>query len=286
MRVVVPGTIGRISAIAFALALLATPPVAAANREHQQMMADIRMLQEQNQQLQVVLAALSDALKAISTRIDDQAAQTQKGFADQRLLVDTLAGELRVVREKIDDGNVRIASLRQEVEAVRLSIPMMPVSPPPEGTEPGSVVDPATAPPPAAPVLSPAAGMAPQRLYDTAYADFASGQWGLAIQGFDAYIRSFPRSELAERAQFYIAESYDLDGKPEQAIAAYDQVIANYPAGEQAPFAYYKRGLLLARLGQVDRARESWETAIEKYPDSDASRLAKQRLDQLRRPGR
>jgi tol-pal system protein YbgF len=283
MRPLVPGT-GVVAAVVCALVTSVAAPAGAANREHQQMMADIRMLQEQNQQLQVTLLALSDALKAITTRIDDQSAQTRKAFADQRLLVDTLTGELRVVREKIDDSNVRIASLRQEVEAVRLSIPVMPAGGTPE-TPPAEGVDPAVVPSPA-PLPSPVAGMAPQRLYDTAYADFASGQWGLAIQGFEAYIRSFPRSDLAERAQFYIAESYDLDGKPEQAITAYDQVIANYPAGEQAPFAYYKRGLLLARLGQVERARESWETTIQKYPDSDASRLAKQRLDQLRRPGR
>jgi len=273
-----------VAAVVCALVTSVAVPAGAANREHQQMMADIRMLQEQNQQLQVTLLALSEALKTITARIDDQSAQTRKAFADQRLLVDTLTGELRVVREKIDDSNVRIASLRQEVEAMRLSIPLAPVGPAPE-TEPTEGADPGVAPP-ASPLPSPVAGMAPQRLYDTAYADFASGQWGLAIQGFEAYIRSFPRSDLAERAQFYIAESYDLDGKPEQAIAAYDQVIANYPAGEQAPFAYYKRGLLLARLGQVERARESWETTIKKYPDSDASRLAKQRLDQLRRPGR
>ncbi|MCL4845942.1 MAG: tetratricopeptide repeat protein [Acidobacteria bacterium] len=283
MRPLVPGPVV-VAAVVCALVSGVAAPAGAANREHQQMMADIRMLQEQNQQLQVTLLALSDALRAITARIDDQSAQTQKAFADQRLLVDTLTGELRVVREKIDDSNVRIASLRQEIEAVRLSIPMMPAGGAPE-TAPVEGADPTATPPPA-PLPSPVAGMAPQRLYDTAYADFASGQWGLAIQGFEAYIRSFPRSDLAERAQFYIAESYDLDGKPEQAITAYDQVIANYPTGEQAPFAYYKRGLLLARLGQVERARESWETTIQKYPDSDASRLAKQRLDQLRRPGR
>ena len=40
-------------------------PAHAANREHQQLMADIRMLQEQSQQLQLVLASLADTLKAL-----------------------------------------------------------------------------------------------------------------------------------------------------------------------------------------------------------------------------
>ena len=46
---------------------------------------------------------------------------TRKAFADQKLLVDTISSDLRVVREKVDDTNVRISSLSQEVEALRLA---------------------------------------------------------------------------------------------------------------------------------------------------------------------
>ncbi len=66
-------------------------------------------------------------------------------------------------------------------------------------------------------------------------------------------------------------------------MAAYDQVIANYPASTKMPDAYYKRGLALNALGQVDRARESWEFVLKNFPNSDAGRLARQRLDQLQK---
>ena len=46
-------------------------PAAAVDREHQQLEADIRMLQEQAQQLQQMLSGLGDALKQLNTRIDD-----------------------------------------------------------------------------------------------------------------------------------------------------------------------------------------------------------------------
>ena len=94
-------------------AALATP-AAAANKEHQQLMADIRMLQEQSQQLQNLLGQLGEALKAVNTRLDDQANANRKAFADQKLIIDTLSSDLRVVREKVDDNNVRIGSLTQE----------------------------------------------------------------------------------------------------------------------------------------------------------------------------
>src|SRR5574341_2622450 len=111
-------------ALAFVVGLAA--PAAAQNRREMQMMADIRMLQEQTQQLQqqmqTAITTLTDALKAINGRIDEQNNATRKGFADQKLVVDELANNLRAIKERVDDTNVRIGSLSQEVEALRLSI--------------------------------------------------------------------------------------------------------------------------------------------------------------------
>jgi tol-pal system protein YbgF len=277
----------RRTAVATSLVLITVAgPAAAANREHQQMMAEIRMLQEQNQQLQLTLANLTRTIEAITARLDQQGETNRKAFADQRLLADGLAGDLRVVRERIDDTNVRLSSLSQEVEALRESIPMAPApvpTPGATGETPPAIEE---AAPPVLPAPNPAAGLSPQRLWEQAYADYASGQWSLAIQGFETFIRTFPKSEQADRAQRYVGESYLLDGKFEQAIAAYDKVIANYPTGTEVALAYYKRGLAQVRLGQNDRARESWETVIQRFPNSDAAILAKQGLDRLTRPGR
>ena len=51
----------RILMVVVLLAVTAVP-LPAANKEHQQMMADIRMLQEQTQMLQAQLAAVTEAL--------------------------------------------------------------------------------------------------------------------------------------------------------------------------------------------------------------------------------
>ena len=272
------------TSLALVLLTVCAVPAAGANREHQQLMADLRMLQEQTQQLQVTLGALAEALKTVTTRIDEQANANRKAFADQRLLIDTLTGDVRVVRERLDETNVRLSSLSQEVEAMRMSAASAPVAQPPTTEEGQSTSDPTAPTTPAAPPAT--AGLSPQRLYDTAYADFASGQWSLAIEGFEAYIKTFPRTEQADDAQLYIGEAYSLDGKFDQAVTAYDRVVSNYPTGDTAPLAYYKRGLALVRLGQADRARESWQTVIQKFPDTDASRLAKQGLERLGRPNR
>jgi tol-pal system protein YbgF len=284
-------TLRRWSVVAFAAAawavVTAAPSAAAASREQQQIMADLRMLQEQNQQLQLALAQLAETLRAVNGRLDQQSDASRRGFADQKLLVDTLTGDVRTLREKLDDTNVRISSLGQEVEALRTSMPPPPAFVEPTPADAAAATPPEGAPPPpAVPAVNPAAGLSPQRLWDQAYADYTAGQWALAIAGFETFIKTFPRHERADSAQYYVGESYLLDGRFDQAIAAYDRVIANFPSGDQVPFAFYKRGLAQARLGQTDRARESWETVIAKYPASDAAVMAKQGLDRLARPGR
>jgi len=270
------------------LAGAATAPLEAANKEHLQMMAELRILQQQTQLLQAHLTALTEALKAVSARLDEQAGADRKAFADQKLAVGGVATDLRVVREKVDESNVRLTSLSQEVEAVRVAQAATPPA-----VAPASPVDPAAAaqnPPPATPP-SPAPGLtnpgvSPQRLFESARADYYAGQWSLAIQGFETYIKTFPKSDLADDAQYYVGETYYSSGRFREAVAAYDRVISNYPSSNTLPDTYYKRGLALNSLGQIPQARESFDFVVKNYPDSDAGHLAKQALDRLSRSGK
>jgi tol-pal system protein YbgF len=262
-------------------------PAAAQSQRERQMMADIRMLQEQTQQLQqqVVSAVeqLTATLKAINSRIDEQAGATRKSFADQKLAVDQFGSDLRVVRERIDENNVRITSLAQEVEALRLAIPQFPQSSAP--VDPGAPVTPGMSPDtaPAQPAAVLAPGMSPQRLFNTALDDFTAGQWALCIDGFSTYLRNFSRTDQGDDAQWYIGECYQQDGKFTEAVDAYNRVITNFPKGDRVPDAYYKRGMALSAMGQTDRARESFETLMKSYPDHDMARMAKQQVDRLNR---
>lgn len=276
--------------LALALAIALVTPADAANREHQQLMADIRMLQEQSQQVQNLIGSLtgslSDGLKVMNARLDEQTSATRRALADQKLVIDNLSNDVRVIREKLDDNNVRIGSLTQEVGALRQSLQQLStrLRPTAEADAVGvgtpSVVSTVTA---GAQPPAPAIGMSPQKLWDTAYSDYTSGQWDLAIQGFDMYIKSFPKSDTADNAQVNIGNAYLNDGKPNRAVEAYDRAIRAYPGGDAIPEAYFKKGLAWQNLKDLDRAREAWEYAVKNFPDSDGGRISKQRLDQLRK---
>ena len=294
------GTALRI-AVVTGLVVGGATPAFAQRREMQQMAADIRILQEQTQLLHNALVGLTDALKAVNVRIDEQTGVNRKAFADGKLQADAMGGDLRVVRERVDDTNVRITSLSQEVEAMRLAIPPMAtmtvqVDPaaaaglpgdsaagaaPPVAGAPGTAAPPVVPPTTSAP--GPITAGSPMRVYETAWADYTAGNFDLAIEGFNGYVRSFPRSESADNAQYYVGESYFQRGKLAEAVAAFSRVISTYPKSDVLGVAYYKRGLCYERLNEPDRARESYDYVVKTLADSDAGRLAKQRLDALNR---
>src|SRR5688572_1694744 len=281
-------------AIFLALLLLLPMPAAAQNREHQQLAADVRMLQEQTQQMALTLAAqnqaLTEALKAITSRLDASNEAMRKGFADQRLLVDELSDAVGVIRERSDDTNVRIGALREELEALRATVQALQqvtLAPPApaEPLDPNAPVPATPAPAPAAPAtpIPSTAGLSPARLFEPARTDYFAGQYSSAILGFEAFLRAFPRSELADDAQFYIGESQFGQNQFADAVAAYNQVIQNYAGADKVPDAYYKRAVAQERLGQGDAARASYDTLVKSFPNTAAAGLARQSLDRLTR---
>jgi tol-pal system protein YbgF len=280
-----------LTAVALAFVLGLPSAASATDKAHQQLMAEIRMLQEQQQQLLQMIGGLADTLKVVTSKIDDQTGATRKAFADHKLQVDAVAEGVRILREKADDTNVRLSSMTQELEAMRQTIASLPAPAAPlaAGAERGA---PATPPSqtgapgvvtlPSNPAPTPGtANVSPSKMYENAFADYTAGDYDLAIVGFETYIKMFPRSEKADDAQLNIGNSLYGAGKNREAVAAYQKVISDYPQSDSVPVAYYKLGLTYEVLKQVDLAKKSYETVIQKYPTAYEAILARQRLDNL-----
>jgi len=263
------------------IALATTTPADAANKEHQQLMADIRMLQEQSQVLQNLLGQLNDALKGVNTRLDQQTEASRKAMADQKLVIDNLSNDVRVVREKLDDNNVRLGSLSQEVDALRQAVQQCIARPTAPALEPADAA--ATPAATVGPPTSPAVVASPTQMWDTAWADYTSGQYDLAVLGFDAYIKTFPKSDMADDAQVYICNAYLNDGKNDKAVEACDVAIRTYPKGNAIPEAYLRKGQAQLNLRDAGGARATWEALIRNFPDSAMAQMAQNRLNQLPR---
>ena len=275
-----------LGAATLAALLFAPVPAVAQDREQLQMLAELRMIQEQSGQLRALIAGLEASIAALTSKLDEQSNATRKGFADQKLQVDGLRDGVSVLREKIDDTNVRISTLTHEVETLRATIASQPQpaaqvdpnAPPVEPSEPGT----APATPPSAPALPPG-GMDAGRLFDTAMNDYLGGDYQLAIPGFEAYLRTYATAPNSAKAQYYIGEALFQLTRYQEAVTAYGRVIQTYAASTWVAEAYYKQGQSFERLKENDRARQAYEAVIKNFPDSTAAVLAKQRLEALPR---
>src|SRR5437762_11704907 len=160
-----------------AVLLVAAAPASAQSREQRQMMADVRMLQQQTQELQVAIATLTQTLqdqitqiKAVNTRIDAATDAQRKGFADQRVIIDDMGKDMRAIRERVDDTNVRVSNVREEIEALRSSIAVISQSSavPPAQIDPNNPNAPPPVPAPTTGAPPSTAGLSPTRNFDPA----------------------------------------------------------------------------------------------------------------------
>ncbi len=263
---------------------LSAAPALAQNREHLQMAAELRIVQQQNQELAAALAQtiqlLNDTAKALNGRIDQTTELMRKGFADQGITLNTAAGDARKTLAQTQDLATRLGELREEVTALRSSLPAL--------LSRLASANAATADPDAGLVAVPPASAAgagsdlsPQRMYDAAYNEYAAGRYTQAVAGFEEFLKTYATSTRAQTAQFYIGEAELSQNRYEQAIAAFSQVIQNYPKSEHVPWAYYKRGLAQRALRQTPAARASFEAAVKQFPDSEAAVLALSQIQSL-----
>ena len=261
----------------------ARPASADTDKEHKLLMAEIRMLQEEQQQLRAALLGLGDTLKALNARLDADAGRLQKAMADQKLIVEGVAETTRILREKADETNVRLSSMTQELQALRQtvsslpppvpSVALVPSGEPPTG-DPAAAASGATAPA----ATTPPPNVSPTQMWDRVYAVYTAGQFDLAVEGFQSFIRTFPTSPQADDAQLYIGHSLFSAGKYAEAVTALQKVISNYPQSDSVPTAYYKLGSAYEALKQFDAARKAYETVVKNYNKAFEATLAQQAL--------
>lgn len=148
-------------------------------------------------------------------------------------------------------------------------------------------------------VLDPTKDWTPERFYQEAHEQMASGNWAEAIKNFEKLEARYPYGPYTEQAQLETAYVHYKDGEPALALAAADRFIRLHPTHPNVDYAYYLKGiinfhgeksLMHALLGFDDEAwdrdpksaHESYEAfreLVERFPKS---RYAKDSIDRMR----
>lgn len=257
-----------------ALFLIATLTGAcASNKELLRVQDDIDQIKAQVSELERKDDAMERELARLDYELTEQIEAIKRSQADTLVKIDTLTTEFQILSEKLDDTNFRISSLSQQVAGLQLSRPPLP-----QYTEQQAGQPPETAKAPRTPEETPST---PQSLYNTAYADYLRGDYDLAINGFQEFLRLFADSELADNAQYWIGECYYSQGKFMQAVKEFDKVIINFPQADKLPAAHLKKALSYFELNQIGQAVIQLQQLIKEFPTSNEARIAREKLESL-----
>lgn len=114
--------------------------------------------------------------------------------------------------------------------------------------------------------------------YNQAYSDYTRGSYDLARQGFQDYLKSYPASDLADNAQYWLGECFYDQGKYDTSQVEFRKVVEGFPESEKAPAALYKIAKAWEQLGEKDKALAEYRLLVRDYPLAPEAKLAEENL--------
>jgi outer membrane protein assembly factor BamD len=117
---------------------------------------------------------------------------------------------------------------------------------------------------------------------------FEAGQYTSALTAFRGFLKAYPASSLASKAQYRVAESLDAQGNSNKAFDAYQTLVSRYPdtpefeqaVAQQVVIAnQYLQGKRVDFLGMpilpgVERAQQMYEAILKNAPYSKHAPIA------------
>ena len=123
-----------------------------------------------------------------------------------------------------------------------------------------------------------------QTVYAQSFDALKAGSYSVAITGFKDFLNNYPSSPLAENAQYWLGEAYYVTHDLDSAATAFRNVTQKWPNSRKTPDALLKLGYTQLDQKKVSEGRATLNQVVQKYPGTDAARLANERLQRTSAP--
>ena len=120
-----------------------------------------------------------------------------------------------------------------------------------------------------------------QAAYTHAFDALKTTDYAGAITRFRDFLRSYPQSQLAGNAQYWLGEAYYVTHDYDNAAASFRAVGEQYPQSPKVPDALLKLGLTQIDQKKLTEARATLKQVGQRFPNSDAAKLAAARLQNI-----
>jgi len=121
-----------------------------------------------------------------------------------------------------------------------------------------------------------------QMLYDQALKLYYERDYKKTKSSFQAFLKQYPNSPLAQNAFFWIGMSLFQQKKYRESISALEDIIKEFPQGGKVPDAYYWQAVSFIELEEMLTAQILLETLMQTYPSSEASQKAQTKYQELK----
>ena len=125
-----------------------------------------------------------------------------------------------------------------------------------------------------------------KQTYQKAYRTLQEGEYVAAIDLFKAFLVKFRQGEYADNAQYWLAEAHYVQREFDEASKAFNAVVYEYPQSPKVKDSLLKTGFIQYEEGNWDKAQEILKDVVDRYPNSTVAKLAKARLQKIRRDKR
>lgn len=115
-------------------------------------------------------------------------------------------------------------------------------------------------------------------LYESAYKNYVRGSYREAIEGFEMYQKAAEDGPLVDNALYWIGESYAALGQLQKAVNTFQELINKYPKSARVPPALYKMGIIYEEGGDLKTARFYYNLVVKDFPNSPEATLARNKI--------
>lgn len=106
----------------------------------------------------------------------------------------------------------------------------------------------------------------PDALYKSANEALLRRQFPTAEAGFRNFLDKYPDHSLAGSAQYWLGETFYVQGDVKQAAQNFLEAYKKYPKSRRAPDSLLKLGMSLAKLGQQQQACAAFASVGSEFP--------------------
>jgi tol-pal system protein YbgF len=261
----------RVYTLPILLAVIILPSAAAAQSKDQRekidrmaaqvedLKTELVLLQRQTQSMQDTFNKTMGELNTLIVQMSDNISTIRRATESVSTRGGDVASQVTSMGERVTATNERMERLSEQFAQLKKLIEDIPKTPVFTSIIPGN----------------------PDMLFAAAYGDYSRGNYELALSEFRQYVETYPSSEMADNAQYWIGEILYAQKKMPDAAAAFEKVRIVNPSGDKTAPALYKRAIVLIDMGQREEAVIQLLALYKDYSKTREGELAIQKLQEI-----